>query len=68
MLNADDPLTVALAGQVRAPVIFFGRGPAGAAMRAHLAAWGWIVLAEGGSRTPLVALDEVPMTFGGRRR
>ncbi len=74
VLNADDPLITALAGQVRAPVTLFGRDPEGAAIRAHLAGGGrallatggWIVLAEGGSRTPLVALDDVPMTFGGR--
>ena len=74
VLNADDPLVAAMAGGVRAPVLFFSRQPENPTLGAHLAAGGRallnegaaIVLAEGRRRAPLVALDEVPFTFGGR--
>ena len=74
VLNADDPLVAAMAGGVRAPVLFFSRRPANPVIEAHLTAGGRalltegaaIVLAAGGRRAPIVALDEVPFTFGGR--
>jgi cyanophycin synthetase len=74
VLNADDPLVRAMAADVAAPVIFFGREPEGEAVRAHLAGGGRAVLAEGGAivvaegdeRAPLIPLVEVPITFGGR--
>lgn len=74
VLNADNPPTAAMAAQARAPVVFFSRRPDGEVVRAHLAGGGRallavdgaIVLAEGAARAPLLALDEAPMTFGGR--
>ncbi len=74
VLNADDSLVRAMASEVAAPVIFFSREPEGEAVRAHLATGGRAVLAEGGTivvaegddRAPLIALAEVPITFGGR--
>jgi cyanophycin synthetase len=74
ILNADDPLVVAMAEAVQAPVLFFSRRATNPVIAAHLAAGGRALLAdggaialvEGGRRIPLVPLDEVPFTFGGR--
>jgi len=74
VLNADDPLVAAMARAARAPVLFFSRQPERPPIEAHLAAGGRallaedgiIVLAQGGQRTPLVPLAEVPFTFVGR--
>lgn len=73
VLNADNALTRAMAGQARAPVTFFSRRPGGDTVRAHLAAGGRavlaregrIVLAAGTQCTDIIALADVPMTFGG---
>ncbi len=74
VLNADDPLVLALAAATRAPVLLFSRRPESAPIRAHLAAGGRALLAEGGSivlamgaeRRCVAALADVPITFGGR--
>jgi cyanophycin synthetase len=74
VLNADNALTCAMAARVRAPVTYFSREPDGDTVREQLgrggravvADGGEIVLREGEARTPLVALADVPMTFGGR--
>ncbi|HEY8597828.1 MAG TPA: Mur ligase family protein [Thermomicrobiales bacterium] len=74
VLNADDPLVRAMASVTRAPVLFFSRQPDSAPIREHLAGGGRalladrgrIVLAEGAARRAVVALTDVPITFGGR--
>ncbi len=70
VLNADNPLVAAMARATTAPVLFFSCQSANptiaAGGRALLAEDGAIVLAEGARRLPLVPLDEVPFTFGGR--
>jgi cyanophycin synthetase len=74
VLNADDPLVRAMAADVAAPVILFGRAPGSEPVRGHLAAGGcavlaeegMVVVAEGAGRTPIIPLAEVPITFGGR--
>jgi len=74
VLNADNPLVAAMARATTAPVLFFSCQSANPTIAAHLAAGGRallaedgaIVLAEGARRLPLVPLDEVPFTFGGR--
>ena len=74
VLNADDPLVRAMAAATAAPVLFFSRQPASAPIRDHLAGGGralfadggQIVLADGASRQTVVALVDVPITFGGR--
>jgi len=74
VLNADDPLVLGMAAVTAAPVILFGRAPDSPAIRAHLAAGGSAVLADAGAivlesadeYTPIIALADVPLTFGGR--
>jgi cyanophycin synthetase len=74
VLNADDPLVRGMATVTAAPVILFGRVPDSRAVRAHLAAGGSAVLADAGAIVlesadeyiPIVALADVPITFGGR--
>ncbi len=74
VLNADDPLVLGMAAVTAAPVILFGRTPNSPAIRAHLAAGGSAVLADEGAivlesvdeYTPIIALADVPITFGGR--
>jgi cyanophycin synthetase len=74
VLNADDPLVWAMADVTAAPVLFFSRQPESAPMREYLANGGRALLADGGAiilvegagRQTVVALSDVPITFGGR--
>ena len=74
VLNADDPLVLAMASATQAPVVLFSRHPASDPVRKHLAADGravlaagdTIVVAAGTGRTPLLPLANVPITYGGR--
>jgi cyanophycin synthetase len=76
VLNADDALLRARAGTVSVPVVWFSLDPAGPGLARHLAAAGRaaildgnrLVLADGASRTPLVTVDEAPVTLGGAAR
>ncbi|HEX5465745.1 MAG TPA: Mur ligase family protein [Candidatus Limnocylindrales bacterium] len=79
VLAADDPLVLAVAGQVRARVALWtvaGRPPAavrrhlagGGRGRAYLVEAGWLVEAEGSARRPIVAVAEVPATLLGLAR
>jgi cyanophycin synthetase len=74
VLKANDPLVVAMARYARAPVIYFaldGEVPAivahrQAGGRAIFVRHGMVILAEGEVEIPLVALDNVPLAYGGR--
>ncbi|MBK9030170.1 MAG: Mur ligase [Myxococcales bacterium] len=76
VLNADDPELVALAPTLTAPIVWFGRDPDGAVLAGHVArgggAWavraGQIVHWRGGGEAAraVIAVDDVPLTFGGR--
>jgi cyanophycin synthetase len=67
VLNADDPLVVALAPLCDGAVLFYGLDPDGAALRTHLDAGGrgvsvhggMAVLIEGGVQIPVIGLDEL---------
>lgn len=72
VLNADDPLTLALRAWSSAPVALFSRNPLNSAITEHVAAGGAIVRSHDthidvsfGSQHGQIALDEVPITFGG---
>lgn len=74
VLNAADPLTVAMADDCPGSVIFFARDEENPVLVAHRAAGkrcafvreGHILLAEGVVETVLVSLSRVPLTHGGR--
>jgi cyanophycin synthetase len=78
VLNADDPLCVAMAARSRATHLCYVSIEAPTAfMTAHIAAGGravmletidgepWIVLHDGGGRKPLSAVGDLPATWGG---
>jgi cyanophycin synthetase len=73
VLNAADPLVAAMAGHCPGSVVFFAREPGQEALARHRQAGGRaafvrsgsIVLAEGPDETPLIALEDVPLTLGG---
>lgn len=74
VLNANDPLTVAMAPYCPGRVIYFAIDGTNPVITSHLSAGGAaafvrsdsIVLAEGACETELTPLDRVPMTRGGR--
>lgn len=74
VLNADDPLVVAMAGRCPGSVAFFAIDPDHPVILAHRARGGrsivvrhgQIVLAEGGREVGLSRLADVPLTHGGR--
>lgn len=76
ILNADDPFVVAAAEGIGAHPVWFsldGKTPEIARARALGLSCGWledgqIVLSEGATATPLVALSDVPLTLGGAAR
>lgn len=76
VLNADDPELVRAARGVAAPVVWFSLDSRNPLIREHLAAGGSAVLLEGdelvlldgGERRPVIAVGEVPVTFGGTAR
>jgi len=78
VLNADDPLTLAMRSRTRGRVALFSLGAPGANpdFDAHVAAGGLgagvdgdrIVLHEGGARTVVATVGEVPLTLGGSAR
>jgi cyanophycin synthetase len=77
VLNADDPLVLAVARRVRARVALFSlAGEASPPIRRHLANGGRayvvrdgvIVEADGASRTDIVEVLRVPLTIGGLAR
>lgn len=74
VLNADDPLVAAMAEKCPGKVCFFSTNPHNEVVVAHrakggravLARDGQIVLTDGSTETVLTALDQVPLTHGGR--
>lgn len=74
VLNAADPLVVAMAGHCGGSVTYFSRNPDHPLILDHRAAGGRaafvrdgrVVLAEGPEETPVASLAAVPLTGGGR--
>ncbi len=73
VLNADDPLTVAMAEYCPGQVIFFGMDRSSRPLALHLAGGGKaaffrngdLVLAEGSEETVLVRASDIPATYSG---
>jgi len=76
VLNADDPCLVARAPAAPCPIIWFSPDPSNPVLRAHAAAGGVscslnrgrIVLRKGDSLSPVVAVNKIPICFGGAAR
>jgi cyanophycin synthetase len=74
VLKADDPLVAAMAEHCRGCVVLFARGGSHPLIVRHRANKGRVafvrdqhlILAEGDQEIPLIALDRVPLTHGGR--
>ncbi|HEX3776862.1 MAG TPA: cyanophycin synthetase [Polyangiaceae bacterium] len=74
VLNADDPLTVAMASLCRGAVIFFSRNPDAPKLVSHRAAGGkavtvrdgYIVICSGKDEKRVAHVEQVPLTLGGR--
>jgi len=74
VLNADDPLVVAMAGLCRGAVIFFSRNADAPRLASHRAAGGkavtvrdgYIVLCNGKEERRVAHVDQLPLTHGGR--
>ena len=77
VVNAEDPLCLAMRARAGRPVILVARTPDVAAVDEHRRAGGeaavidqrherrWIVLAAGGSDTAVMPLDDIPATRSG---
>ena len=76
VLNADDPVLVAAADRLPAPVVWFSLDPENPLVRSALASngeavfleHGELVLASGGERQSILRADQAPVTFGGAAR
>jgi cyanophycin synthetase len=74
VLNADDPRVLGMREVISARPVLFSRQPEQDAVREHVAAGGWALVARDGEMTWLhdgeatavIALADVPLTFGGR--
>ena len=74
VLNADDPLVVAMAGLCRGAVIFFSRNADAPRIVSHRAAGGkavtvrdgYIVICSGRDERRVAQVDQLPLTLGGR--
>jgi cyanophycin synthetase len=74
VLNADDPLVVAMAGLCRGAVIFFSRNADVPRIVSHRAAGGkavtvkdgYIVICSGKDEKRVAHVDQMPLTLGGR--
>ena len=74
VLNAEDGLVAEMAAATRGRTVYFAREPGHAVLGPHLADGGagvtivdgWIVLQDGPNRTPVIELERVPLTSGGR--
>lgn len=74
VLNADDPLVVGYAGSLRARPFLISRQPSNRQVLDHCAQGGSALIADesamiltrDGSERQLIALADIPMTFGGR--
>jgi len=73
VLNAEDPLTAAMADYCPGKVLFFAKSSENAVLAAHRASGGKVVYvqnncimaAEGSWEARIALLDSVPLTFGG---
>jgi cyanophycin synthetase len=76
VLNADDPVLVAAAGELTAPVAWFSLDPDNPVVRAHVARGGRaavagrgeLTLLERGRAMPVAPLESVPIALGGAAR
>jgi len=76
ILNCDDPHSVRFSSSISNRVIWFGLDALNPVMRAHLQAGGgaaylsegWLVLAKDGTTRKIVAVKDIPVTFGGAAR
>jgi cyanophycin synthetase len=76
VLNADDPLVLAQRDVIRARPFLISQDAGNPAIAAHVAGGGHalvvssgnLVLLHGGTRTVLMPVTDVPITFGGRAR
>jgi cyanophycin synthetase len=76
VLNADDPLVLAQAANVQAPVLMFSQSVTCEPIAAHIAAGGAALASDGaaivrwadGEWRKLVDLNDVPATYGGAAR
>ncbi len=74
VLNADDQMTEIIASRVRSNLGLFGQDRNSANMNRHIDAGGLAVVLEGETvclyrdqnRTELIAIKEIPITFGGK--
>lgn len=74
VLNADDPNVRGVASSPRASLFWFTQQPQNPTVSAHVEAGGRALVVEdeqiveydGGNRTPVVLVADVPITFGGR--
>lgn len=74
VLNADDALVVTMAKLCRGTVVFFSRNPDSPVLAQHRAAGGTVAtvidgqlaIARGRQVTPLLPLEQLPLTVGGR--
>ncbi|MDX1948496.1 MAG: cyanophycin synthetase [Pirellulaceae bacterium] len=74
VLNAADPLVAEMAGKCPGQVVFFDRNHENPLLakrraeggRAVFARDGFLVVADGPTEIPLLALDRIPLTHGGR--
>ena len=76
VLNADDPMLVEKSPDVERPICWFSLDPTSAVVTAHVKRGGTAVLADqdgvvlvrSGSREPIAALSDLPITLGGTAR
>ena len=74
VLNAADPLVAGMASYCHGRVLYFARDGQQPLVVEHVASGGSaifvrdnvVILAEGQSEAPLIALSDIPMTFGGK--
>ncbi len=74
VLNAADPVVAGMAGQCKGRVLYFALDPGHPVIVQHRAEGGaavfvrdgFAVVADGGQERPVVRVDRVPLTFGGR--
>jgi cyanophycin synthetase len=73
VLNAEDPTVAGMAEACPGGIIYFGHRPQGRVLSRHLAGGGKavylrngaIILGEGSQETVLLAVNEIPATYGG---
>ncbi len=73
VLNADDPLVLGYKNRVRAPVLLLSRNPDSDVIVSHTAGGGMaivsdhdrLVLIQGQSVQPLIAVEHIPIAYGG---